>query len=70
MPKTIRAVYENGVFKPAEKVNLPEHQPVEVVVPDDIPTHLIASVAEEAGSFSFLVHPEEDIYSVNDGETV
>jgi predicted DNA-binding antitoxin AbrB/MazE fold protein len=28
--KTIRAVYENGVFKPIEPVELPEHCPVNV----------------------------------------
>lgn len=27
---SIRAVYENGVFKPTEPVNLPEHCPVTV----------------------------------------
>jgi predicted DNA-binding antitoxin AbrB/MazE fold protein len=27
---TIRAIYENGVFRPVEPVNLPEHTAVEV----------------------------------------
>ena len=70
MAKTIRAVFEEGVFKPEEKVSLPEHQPVEVVIPEDIPTHLIAYVAEKDESFSFLSEPGEDIYTLNDGETV
>ncbi|MBI4690040.1 MAG: antitoxin family protein, partial [Nitrospirae bacterium] len=26
MPKTIEAIYENGVFKPLKKINLPEHK--------------------------------------------
>ncbi|MEW6108662.1 MAG: antitoxin family protein [Nitrospirota bacterium] len=30
MPKTITAVYENGVFKPLKKVKLHEHQKVEL----------------------------------------
>lgn len=68
MALTIRAVFENGVFKPEEKVNLPEHQPVEVIIPEDIPTHLIAFVAEDGASFSFLSEPGEDIYTLNDGE--
>ncbi|MDH4085372.1 MAG: antitoxin family protein [Nitrospira sp.] len=32
MPKVIQAVYENGVFKPVGKVDLPEHQWVEINV--------------------------------------
>ena len=28
--KTIHAVYENGVFRPTEPVDLPEHTPVEL----------------------------------------
>lgn len=29
---TIRAVYENGVFRPSEKVDLPDHCEVEVEI--------------------------------------
>ena len=32
MPKVIQAVYENGVFKPVGKIDLQEHQPVEIVL--------------------------------------
>lgn len=32
MMKTIHAVYENGVFRPVEAVNLPEHTSVELQV--------------------------------------
>ena len=32
MTKTIHAVYENGVFRPTEKVDLPDHCEVEVEV--------------------------------------
>lgn len=32
MSKTIHAVYENGVFRPTERVNLPERCEVEVEV--------------------------------------
>lgn len=31
---TVRAIYENGVFKPTEPVSLPERTPVEVNVPE------------------------------------
>lgn len=32
MPKVIQAIYENGVFKPVGKVDLREHQQVEIVL--------------------------------------
>lgn len=32
MPKVIQAVYENGVFKPVGKIDLREHQQVELVL--------------------------------------
>lgn len=42
---TVKAIYENGVFKPQEPVDLEEHTEVEVVLPpsrskdSDIPDH-------------------------------
>lgn len=41
---TVKAIYQNGVFKPQEPVNLEEHTEVEVLIPartatdDDDPT--------------------------------
>ncbi len=32
MPKVIHAIYENGVFKPVDKIDLPERQQVEIVL--------------------------------------
>jgi predicted DNA-binding antitoxin AbrB/MazE fold protein len=32
MTKTIKAVFENGVFRPIEAVDLPDHSEVEVAV--------------------------------------
>jgi predicted DNA-binding antitoxin AbrB/MazE fold protein len=34
MSKVIEAVYENGVFRPLEPVQLPEGEHVQVTVPD------------------------------------
>lgn len=34
MSKTIKAVYENGVFRPLEPVKLPEGEHVQVTVPE------------------------------------
>lgn len=34
MKKSVEAIYENGVFRPLEPVDLPEHQRVEVTIAD------------------------------------
>ena len=36
MPKVIEAVYENGVFKPLEKVKLREKTKAKIIIADDI----------------------------------
>lgn len=33
MAKTIEAIFENGVFKPLEKVTIKEHEKVTVILP-------------------------------------
>jgi predicted DNA-binding antitoxin AbrB/MazE fold protein len=35
MKKSVEAIYENGVFRPLEPVDLPEHQRVQLTVADD-----------------------------------
>lgn len=35
MSKRLEAVYENGVLRPLEPLDLPEHQPVTVVVSEE-----------------------------------
>jgi hypothetical protein len=37
MSTTVKAVYEDGVFKPKEPVSLEEHSEVEVVIPTPRP---------------------------------
>lgn len=71
-PQAIEAVFEDGVFRPLAKVRLPEHQRVSIVVTvqDDLPTELLARVAENDGSFAFLADHAEDLYSPDDGEAV
>ncbi len=40
---------------------------VEVIeVHDDLPAEGLMRLAQEGGSFSFLTHPREDVYSLND----
>ena len=33
---TVPAIYENGVFRPLENVDLPEHSRVEISLPDSV----------------------------------
>jgi predicted DNA-binding antitoxin AbrB/MazE fold protein len=71
MPQTIQAIYENGVLKPLRKLNIPERQRLEVLIlEDDVPASLIARIAEEGGGYDFLRHPDEDIYTMEDGEEI
>ena len=35
MPKVIDAVYEKGVFKPLEKVDLPEHKRIKIILSEE-----------------------------------
>ena len=70
MAKVIHAIFEDGVFRPVEKINLPEHQEVEIIIEEDIPTNLMAIVAERTGSFDFLADEIEDIYTITDGEPI
>jgi predicted DNA-binding antitoxin AbrB/MazE fold protein len=70
MELTIHAVFRGGVFRPLEKVNLPENQEVEMVIQEDSETAGIAHVAETGGAFDFLSDPREDAYSIADGEPV
>lgn len=69
MPRTIQAIYENGVFKPLHKLDLPEPQRVEILILEyDLPSFLIAEVAQKAGSYNFLSRSGENIYTIEDGE--
>ncbi len=75
MTKLLPAIYEHGGFKPIRplKWKLPEHQRVYIAIAiseDEIPSLLISKLAEESESFKFLNSPEEDIYSLSDGEEV
>ena len=70
MAKVIHAIFENGVFRPVEKISFPEHQEVEIVIQEDIPTRLIAGVAERTGAFDFLADHRENIYTITDGKYI
>jgi predicted DNA-binding antitoxin AbrB/MazE fold protein len=73
MLKTIKAVYENGLFHPLESISLPDRTEVKLVFlspEDDLSSLALAKLAEESPSFAFLADPREDIYTLEDGEPV
>jgi predicted DNA-binding antitoxin AbrB/MazE fold protein len=74
MTYAIKSRYENGVFRPLQKLDFPEYKEVEIIITsestNDIPPSLLLKVAEQGGSYDFLANPEEDIYTIEDGEEV
>ena len=73
MLKTIKAVYDNGLFRPLESVSLPDRTEVKLIFllpEDDLSSLAIAKLAEDSPSFAFLADPREDIYTLEDGEPV
>jgi len=71
MPQTIQAIFENGVLRPLQKLDIPEHQKLEILIlEDDLAASLIAQAAQQSGSYDFLHHPDEDIYTIKDGEGI
>ena len=72
MPKTIEAIYEDGVIKPLGKIFAEEHEKLKIIyshLDEESPIHLL-KVAEKGESFDFLKEKEEDIYTANDGEDI
>jgi predicted DNA-binding antitoxin AbrB/MazE fold protein len=70
--QTIRAIFQDGNFKPLDPVNLPEntHLTVALLQGDDLSADAIAKLARNDGAFDFLADPREDIYSESDGEAI
>lgn len=71
MMRKVKAVYDHGVLKLLERVDLPEHKKVTVViVEDDVPTEELQELAVASGAFDFLSDSAEDIYTREDGDPV
>jgi predicted DNA-binding antitoxin AbrB/MazE fold protein len=71
MPQTIQAIFENGVLRPLQKLDIPEHQKLEILIlEDDLAASLIAQAAKQSGSYDFLQNPGEEIYTIKDGEGI
>jgi len=71
MPVKVQAIYEDGVLKPLRRLDIPEHHALEILIlDDDVPLAVVGCVAEEGGSYEFLHHAAEDVYTIDDGEAV
>ncbi len=69
MRRTVKAIYDHGVLRPLERLDLPEQEQVTIVIlENDLPAAGVAGVAASGGSFDFLARPEEDVYTRRDGE--
>jgi predicted DNA-binding antitoxin AbrB/MazE fold protein len=73
-----QAIYEDGVFKPLQKMVLEPRREVYLVIvmteegekKDDLPLSALAEAAMQGGSFDFLWDKAEDIYTLEDGEPI
>jgi len=71
MPLRVQAIYEDGVLKPLRRLDIPEHHALEILIlEDDVPLAVVGRVAEQGGSYDFLHHSDEDVYTIDDGEAV
>ena len=73
MPNSIKAIYEHGVLRPLEELELGEREQVEIKIlkpGEEIPALALAHLALAGKSFAFLEKPEEDVYTLEDGEPV
>lgn len=60
MPKVIEAIYENGVFKPLEKVDIEEHRKIKIVLPSEI-----ESAPQKECAFEGIIDIAEDCFDTD-----
>jgi len=60
MPKVIEVIYENGVFKPLEKVSLPEKIRGEVIIKEKLLVDDIEGISKEIDEILKEIKIEED----------
>ena len=71
MPRTVRAIYDHGVLRPLERLDLPECEEVTIVIlGDDVSSREVVEIAIAGHSFDFLSEPAEEVYTREDGEPV
>jgi predicted DNA-binding antitoxin AbrB/MazE fold protein len=69
MSKVIDAIFENGVFKPLEKVNIKEHEKVKVILSNEIESQEkestldgIIDIAKDCSDTDLSIHHDKYLY--------
>jgi predicted DNA-binding antitoxin AbrB/MazE fold protein len=69
MAKTIEAIFENGVFKPLEKVDIKEHEKVLVIFPypgenqtKECSLYGIIDIAKDCSDTDLSIHHDKYLY--------
>ncbi len=68
MDKNLKAIYENGVFRPLEPVALPEHQTVTLAVREDASANTPRNAydaAQELGLIGMITDAPADLSTNN-----
>jgi len=60
MPQTITAIFENGVFKPLEKVDMPEHKKLKIILANEV-----ESAGSEESSLAGIIDIAKDCADTN-----
>lgn len=60
MPQTITAIFENGVFKPLEKVDMPEHKKLKIILANEV-----ERAASEESSLAGIIDIAKDCYDTD-----
>jgi len=71
MPHSVKAIYEHGLLRPLEELELGEQEQVEIMIlkpGEEISAADLARLAQAGKRFAFLEGSEEDVYSLEDGE--
>jgi predicted DNA-binding antitoxin AbrB/MazE fold protein len=71
MHRTVRAVFDRGILRPLEHLDLPDREEVTIVIlDDDDSSEEVAQIAGEGGAFEFLAGEAEEACTREDGEPV
>ncbi|MBI5101967.1 MAG: antitoxin family protein [Nitrospirae bacterium] len=71
MPKVIDAIFENGVFRPLEKVHVPEHKKLKIIIENEAEAPVkkksslagIIDIAKDCVDTDLSVHHDKFLYS-------
>ena len=74
MSRVIDAVFENGVFKPLEKVHVPEHRKLKIILENEAEAPVkkrrslagIIDIAKDCADIAFSVHHDKFLYGEHD----